>query len=867
MYQSIFYNRKTKTVHLRDDEKGWVDFKHKPTLYKRVPGQTKNSLPVLTGGWAEPCSKYSETDEILEKDLDPELYTLRELYYEEEDSVPKWHNTVYLDIEIEMGGALTIDYIRSAPMPLTSIALIDSTTKTKICFIVDKSKEIIELNEGGKQIIPCVSEKELIDKFLNKWEELDPTIIVGYNSEFFDIPYLYFRIASVFDNEKASRLSPLNSIQINDWNPKILSVRLGGINHLDYMLLHKKYIMKEEPSYKLNAIGEKYVGLGKIEYEGNLNQLFVNDKELFIDYNLRDVEILEKLEEKLKFIELTILISHICNTPYDQIHYNTILGEGAILKYLRRHNIISPNKPVTHNPSLKGTEETYAGGYLLEPIPGLYFDVIDLDFTSLYPSIIKSLNLGIETLVGRVKVFNRPNYEQSHSLEKLKERDQDEEVIIERLNKTNYTLKSTKIKIKDLVKIIEDNDYAVAASGAIFRTDERSVTSTILEGWFNKREHYRGLKKKAGKEEDWINYKLFDAFQLAFKILQNAMYGTFAKNIWRYTDGHMICSAAITNSGQRLTQESIKFVNGMLREETKLKKDFVIISDTDSLYIELKDVLKYHFGEISDPEERNKKILEMAVDLQFKSNNNLEYLCKAMFNLPENKYFQLKQEVIATGVLATGKRRYGMLVTNKEGVPIPPDHKDALDLKGLEVMKSNMNPMFKKFGEQFIKNILFGKPKTELDQSIIDFYKSIKSIDPKKLGKPSGVSFINKCIKRKATSGEIFSELNINTKENSRAAIYYNDLLKFKKLDKKYESIIEGDKIYIVNLLKNPYKISVIGFPTTDVPDEINTFINTYIDREAIFESILLNKLKELYKDLNWEFVNLNPNISKFFKF
>ena len=766
-----------------------------------------------------------------------------------------------------MGGALTIDYIRSAPMPLTSIALIDSATKTKICFIVDKSKEIGELNEDGKQIIPCASEKELINKFLDKWEELDPTIIVGYNSEFFDIPYLYFRIASVFDDEKASRLSPLKSVQINDWNPKILTVRLGGINHLDYMLLHKKYIMKEEPSYKLNAIGEKYVGLGKIEYEGNLNQLFKNDKELFIDYNLRDVEILEKLEEKLKFIELTILISHICNTPYDQIHYNTILGEGAILKHLRRHNIISPNKPVTHNPSLRNTEETYAGGYLLEPIPGLYFDVIDLDFTSLYPSIIKSLNLGIETLVGRVKVFNRPNYEQSHSLEKLKERDQDEEVIIERLNKTNYTLKSTKIKIKDLVRIIEDNDYAVAASGAIFRTDERSVTSTILEGWFNKREHYRGLKKKAGKEEDWVNYKLFDAFQLAFKILQNAMYGTFAKNVWRYTDGHMICSAAITNSGQRLTQESIKFVNGMLREETKLKKDFVIISDTDSLYIELKDVLKHYFGEINDPEERNKKILEMAVDLQLKSNNNLEYLCKAMFNLPENKYFQLKQEVIATGVLATGKRRYGMLVTNKEGVPIPPDHKDALDLKGLEVMKSNMNPMFKKFGEQFIKNILFGKPKTELDQSIIDFYKSIKNTDPKKLGKPSGVSFISKCIKRKATSGEIFSELNINTKENSRAAIYYNDLLKFKKLDKKYESIIEGDKIYIVNLLKNPYKISVIGFPTTDVPDEINTFINTYIDREAIFESILLNKLKELYKDLNWEFVNLNPNISKFFKF
>jgi DNA polymerase elongation subunit (family B) len=867
MYQSIFYNYKNKTIHLRDDNKGWFEIPHQPTYYRRVYDQQEGAYPVLTGGWAVPCLKYSESDDILERDINPELYTLRELYYKEEDTVPKWHNTVYLDIEIEIGGALTIDFIKAASMPITSIALIDSTTKTKICFIVDKSKEIKEINEDGKHIIPCISEKELISKFLDKFEELDPTIVVGYNSEFFDIPYLYFRMSSVVGKDQAKRLSPLGVVQVQDWNPKVLSVRLAGINHLDYMLLHKKYIMKEEPSYKLGAIGEKYVKLGKIEYEGNLNQLFQKDKNLFIDYNLRDVEILEKLEEKLKFIELTILISHICNTPYDQIYYNTVLGEGAILKYLKRKNIVSPNKPTTHNPGLKGKEETYAGGYLLEPIPGLYFDVIDLDFTSLYPSIIKSLNLGVETLVGRIKVFDKPNYEQNHSLEKLKERDPEEEIIIERLNKIDYTLKSTKAKLKNVIEIIEENKYTISASGAIFKTDVRSVAATVLEGWFEKREHYRELKKQAGKKQDWDNFKLYDAFQLAFKILQNALYGTYAKNIWRYTDGCMICSAAITNTGQTLTRNTIKFVNSTLNKEIPSKKSFVIISDTDSLYIELKDLIKNKYGEILDAEEKNKKILEIAADIQYKANDNLKDLVKNLFNISENKYFQLKQEVIASSILATGKRRYGMWVTNKEGVPIPADHKDALDLKGLEVMKSNMNPLFKKFGEQFIKNILFGKSKDKLDQSIIDFYKSIKTIDPKVLGKPTGVSFIDKCIKRKASVGEIFSELNINTKENSRAAIHYNDLLKFKKLDKKYESVIEGDKIFIANLIENPFKISVIGFPNADMPDEINNFINKYIDREAIFESILLNKLKELYKDLGWEFVNLNPNISKFFKF
>ena len=577
MYQSIYYDHKSYTYYLRDDQTGWSQFQYQPTYWKRVDDWSEKAQPVLTGGWAVPTKKYNKEDpNLLEKDIDKCLVVLRELYYKQDDVVPEWHNIVYLDIEIEMGGALTPEYVKSAPMPITSIALIDVTTKTKICFIVDKSKEIQETNQDGKLIIPCGSEKELIKRFLDKWEELDPTIVVGWNSDYFDIPYIYFRLQQIVGDE-VLRLSPIRKVNYRDFAGET-QITIGGINHLDYMLLHKKYIMKEEPSYKLGDIGLKYVNLGKVEYEGNLNTLFKNDLNKFIDYNLRDVEIVEQLEGKLKFIELTIMISHICNIPYESIYWNTVMNEGAILKYLRREGIISPNKPTTHNPALKIANETYAGGYLLEPIPGLYFDVIDLDFTSLYPSIIKSLNLGIETLVGRIRVEHNATYEQNHSLEKLKERDPNEEVIVEKLDKTNYTLKSAKIKIKTLVDLIEKNDYTISASGAIFDTNEQSVCSTILQGWFEKREHYRALKKKAGKEEDWANYKLYDLFQHAFKILQNAMYGTYAKNGWRYTDGHLICSAAITNSGQRLTMSTIDFVNDKVNNEyLKLSKEELIV--------------------------------------------------------------------------------------------------------------------------------------------------------------------------------------------------------------------------------------------------------------------------------------------------
>ena len=578
MYQAIFYDYKTHTYFLRDDQHSkFKQFQYQPTYYKRISEWQEGAFPVLTGGWALPTRKYDKEDSnLLEKDISRELVLLRDLYYKFDDIIPSYHNIVYIDIEIEMGGALTPEYIKSTPNPLTSIALIDVTQKQKICFIVDEKNEIPETNIPGKSIIPCSSEKELIQKFLTKFEELDPTIIVGWNSAYFDIPYLYFRLLKIIGEEETLRLSPIRKINNREFKGEN-QITIGGINHLDYMLLHKKYIMKEEPSYKLGDIGEKYIDLGKIEYEGNLNTLYKTDLNKFIDYNLRDVEILEKLDEKLKFIELTIMISHICNIPYESIYYNTVMNEGAILKYLKRENIVSPNKPTTHNPNLKYNNDSYAGGFILEPVPGLYFDVIDLDFTSLYPSIIKSLNLGIETLVGRIKVEHNATYEQNHSLEKLKERDPNEEIIIEKLDKTNYKLKSAKIKLKTLIDLIEKNNYTISASGAIFDTNEQSICSRILQGWFEKREHYRALKKKAGKAEDWVNYKLYDLFQHAFKILQNAMYGTYAKNGWRYTDGHLICSAAITNSGQRLTQETIEFVNNKINNEyLQLSKEELI---------------------------------------------------------------------------------------------------------------------------------------------------------------------------------------------------------------------------------------------------------------------------------------------------
>lgn len=290
----------------------------------------------------------------------------------------------------------------------------------------------------------------------------------------------------------------------------------------------------------------------------------------------------------------------------------------------------------------------------------------------------------------------------------------------------------------------------------------------------------------------------------------------------------------------------------------------VIISDTDSVYIGLHPILEYMKSqgiEINDT-NKNEIILKLANQIQEESNANLNNISKDLFNIkPGTHYFQLKQEVICTGLLTTGKRRYAMYVTNKEGVPV-----EELDMKGLELMKSNMNKLFKKFGENLIKDILFGKSKEEIDNNIVEFYKSLKTLDPRDLGKPTGVKQIF-AYHIPARAGEMFSSFRLKAPSNTKAAIRYNDLLKFKKLDKKYESIIEGDKLFIVNLKQNPYNLETIGIPNAAVPPEIEEFVKTYIDVEEIFESLLGNKLKNLYGDLSWEFPPLNTNIKKFFTF
>jgi DNA polymerase elongation subunit (family B) len=485
--------------------------------------------------------------------------------YGDDDTPSVTHREVFFDIEIEIGGALTPEYIKKAPKPVTSIALWDKQLDDWKIIILDKDNKIEHtIDKQGREVIPVKRESDLLEKFLNTLEEIEPDILIGYNSDYFDIPYLYYRIKNTLGDRYANRMSPIKIVQEQTWNEDV-PIRIAGVTSLDYMRLHKKYSFKDEPSFKLDALGEKYVDQKKIEYEGSLDRLFAEDKEKFIEYNFVDVLILKKLDEKFQYINLTKNLAHKGKVLYEEVYLSSKIQDGAISSWLLSENIIPPNKDL--DPL---TKKNYAGGYLFCPKTGIYNYMFDEDLTSLYPSIIMSLNVGKETYVGRVLDLydDRNNRLGLNDLEKMVNQDPEVEMPVENLQR-----KRNNMKVKDVIDTIKKNNLSVTANGVMFRTDKPSTLNVILDKWFDERVMYKKAMKKAYKSGNKKEGELNHLKQYTMKILLNSLYGATALPSFRY--GSVILSEGITLTGQRIIQESALFanthMNKVLRGELKLE--------------------------------------------------------------------------------------------------------------------------------------------------------------------------------------------------------------------------------------------------------------------------------------------------------
>jgi len=485
--------------------------------------------------------------------------------YGSDDTPSVTHREVFFDIEIEMGGALTPDYIKQAPKPVTSIAWWDKQLDEWKIVIVDKEGKLEHtIDKQGREVIPVSRETDLLDRFIHFMEEIQPDILIGYNSDYFDIPYLYYRIKNTMGDRTVKRLSPINVIEERHWDED-MPIKIAGVTSLDYMRLHKKYSFKDEPSFKLDSLGEKYVDQKKIEYEGSLDRLFEEDKEKFIEYNFVDVLILKKLDEKFKYIDLTKNLAHKGKVSYEEVYQSSRIHDGAISSWLISQNIVPPNKDL--NPI---TKKNYAGGYLFCPKTGIYNYMFDEDLTSLYPSIIMSLNIGKETYVGRVlDLFDdRNNRLGLNDLEAIVDKDPEKTLPVENLQRNQQY-----IPVKDIINKIKNHNLSLTANGVMFRTDKKSALSVILDTWFDERVKYKKAMKAAYKSGNKKEGELNHLKQYTMKILLNSLYGATALPTFRY--GSVILSEGITLTGQRIIQESALFanthMNKVLRGEEKLE--------------------------------------------------------------------------------------------------------------------------------------------------------------------------------------------------------------------------------------------------------------------------------------------------------
>ena len=516
----------------------------------------------FTGLNGEPLKKIknyrNDTPKLHFHDMTPYQKFLVEKYGTN-DEPSTTQKEFFFDIETEMGDALTEDYIKSAPKKVTSIAWYDKQVDEWAILILDPKSNLKRTKAKTKEIIPCKTEEELLLKFLERFREIDPDIVVGWNSDYFDIPYLYYRMCNVLGQDVARYLSPIGYVRETPWF-KDQYIQIAGVESLDYMRLHKKFSWKDEPSFKLDAIGEKYAGLNKIEYDGNLDKLFDDDPLKFIQYNFRDVEILKILDEKLEYLSLVKNLAHKGKHNYSEVYANTKTQDGAISAYLLSKKIIPPAKD--RNPLSK---KNYAGGYLFCPKAGIYNYVFDEDLTSLYPSIIMTINIGKETMVGRI--IDADDRNNRLGLNDLKLKDPDEEFIVENIKRSR-----TKVNAGRLIAMIEQNEISISANGVLFNTNRESVLSTILKKWFDERVLYKNKMKKAFKSGNDKLGATFHMKQYTMKILLNSLYGATALGSFRY--GNVILSEAITLSGQRIIQESAlaanRHMNKVMKNEVEL---------------------------------------------------------------------------------------------------------------------------------------------------------------------------------------------------------------------------------------------------------------------------------------------------------
>jgi DNA polymerase elongation subunit (family B) len=600
MYQNIYFDKTTNTCHLFDDKKGYKSFVFRPYAYRKRNGGKYRSI---FGDELEKVYSFNPRDtSLFESDVPIDTRILIDAY-EDSDDVSDNHRILFLDIEVSTEGGYPNN--EEADKEITAIAIYDSVLKKYTAFVLDNNNLIENFDSVEKEIVSFRDEASMLNAFLTKWEEIQPTIVTGWNSDQFDMPYIYRRLKNITGSKNAKRLSPIGVTYINDWNQKLI---IAGVTHLDYMKVYEKMMIKKEPSYSLNSIGKKQVGMEKITYRGSLDTLYREDIKKYVEYNLNDVEIMVAIDNKLKLIDLVRAICHKGHVPYECYDRSSRFIEGAILMYLRRNNQVAKNKPIggreQYANQQDSDEQGFEGAYVKEPVPGRYEWVFDLDLTSMYPNIVISLNISPET---KVAVVDRIEYDQQHIHDRTRELTDDWENLSDKAkhetsltqyidqklytynarmfaqNKiSKYYLGSVSYTHQEFKELLKQNELSISSNGVLYRKDIPGVLPNILVKWFDERKQMRNLAKEYAKEKNWELYEFYEQRQKVQKVLLNSIYGVLGLPIFRFYDKDN--ASAVTITGQDIIKTTGKAINEYFKKTLNVTDgNYVIYTDTDSV--------------------------------------------------------------------------------------------------------------------------------------------------------------------------------------------------------------------------------------------------------------------------------------------
>ena len=833
MYQAIHYERRKNKIHIWDDKSGHLVVPYKKYAYiKNSSGQHF----TLDGDKVKKIYKWEEgTPGLFESDVPITTRFLVDQYTDSDD-VSVGHRKLFFDIEVEVTDGFPS--VAKADNTITSIALYDDLLHKYYCFTLDVGNQIENYTKDDEVVEFYKTEHELLTRFYQKYSEINPTILSGWNLEFFDIPYLYNRTVKVLGLDVADMLSPIRDVYYNEYKKKH---NIAGVNVLDYLKLYRKFSPIQQSSYRLDYIGEVEVGMKKVSYEGTLNDLYEKDLQKFVNYNIRDVRILLELDKKLDYIDIARGIAHIGHVPYEDVFMSSRYLEGSILVYLKKMGIVAPNKPPRPK---KFSDDKFAGAYVQQPQSGKHDWVYDLDITSMYPSVIRSLNISPETKIGKVKGWDAEEF--------LKDNNKKTYSVTNRNGKKMGNLTETELK-----DYFNKTNVSIGSNGVMYRTDKQGLIPALLTKWFNDRVEMRKLVRKFNDEGDKDKEEYFDRRQYLQKILLNSLYGVLGLPVFRFYD--LDNAEATTLTGQSLIKFSKKITNHFYNKELGTNKDYVIYIDTDSIFASAVPLIQKRFPnqELSET-IMTQRISEVCGEVQDYLNTSYDYFSKKFLNI-DNHEFDIKQEVIAKTGLFITKKRYGLRIINDAGRKV-----NKIQVKGLDTVRSNFAVAMKELLQNVLDDILADVPKEQIDERIMKFKRNMNMLHYDVMANPIGVKGIGKYrVKDEETS---FAKYKKGAPVHVKASINYNSILEHWYEGRKYEKITNGSKIKWVYLKDNKFGFDTIAYKGYEDPPQILDFIKQHIDHKKMFQQAMSKKIGMFYKAMKWEkVVDKQQSIERFF--